>query len=449
MIDHVTEAYVKECLEDGGELRGLVGRATFPPRYFECFGQRMMPRPFFVAEPEIRQAADDLRSVFEILVSLPDRLFDGDLDRYCAAVGFDPASVRLMRRMGGGRPTMFGRSDLYHDGTSLKLLEFNVGSQLGGIDQCQVLPAMLEVDAFQAFAQRHRISYVHTGERIAASIRAAAEPVSNGDAPVVALLEADGALAKLHRLLSSFQEMLRGCGLDVRLAELSQVREKDGKLYLDGTPVDAVLRYFSVNQLRKDPNGESAVEPVFRAHEAGGTVLFTTLESFLYSNKACLALLSDRRWREAYSAGERELIDRVVPWTRDVVPGPTEVRGDQVDLVEYCRDQRERLILKPRNDFGGNGIVMGWLCGDAEWRAALGDALDRGYVVQERVVQRREPVVDPDTGQLQDWVCLWSTFLTPDGFAGSHIRALPADQTGIISRDHNAATRVTGVFLHP
>lgn len=453
VTDHVTERYIEECLADGSPLRHAVRAAVeaghVPPRYLDCFGDRMMPRPFFVPEDEIRGSAEDLVALFELLVSLPGRLFGGDLRAYCAALGFDDRQTALMLRLGGGRPALFGRSDLYHDGSALKLLEFNVGSQLGGIDQCQVLPALLAVEPFAAFAAEHGLGYVHTGERIAAALRAAAAPVTGGAGPVVALLEANGAMEPLLPLLLSFQEMLGGQGLDVRLGEVGQVREAGGKLLLDGAPVDVVLRYFSVNQLCRDPHGPEAAEPVFRAHEAGGTVLLTTMESFLYANKGCLSLLSDPRRRPAFTDAERETVDRVLPWTRDLAAGPTDVGGETVDLVDWCRANRDRLILKPRDEFGGHGIVVGWTVSDAEWDEAVTDRLARGYVVQERVVQRREPVVDPGTGRLEDWVAAWSAFVTPDGYAGSHVRALPADQTGIIGRGANAATRVTGVFHVP
>jgi hypothetical protein len=446
MTNHVTDAYIDECMSPDSRLRDVVKSCAFPQRYFECFGTRMMPRPFFISEQEIRGSAGDLADLFEILVSLPERLFDGDMERYCDELGIDKRRAALMQRFSGSRPTLFGRSDLYHDGTSFKLLEFNVGSQLGGIDQAQVLPALLESADFRAFADEHALGHVHTGRQIAAALRAAAEPVTAGAEPVVALLEADGAVEHLKPLLLSFVEMLQGSGIDIRIGEVSQVRYQDGKLYMGSTPIDVVLRYFSVNQICQDPNGEDAVEPILRAHEEGGTVLLTTLNSFLFSSKGCLALLSDPQWNGALSAEETALVDRFLPWTRNLVAGSTRVGADLVDLLDHCRAQRDDLLLKPRNDFGGRGIVTGWDVSDAEWKDALQTACESDYTVQRRVVPRHEPVVDPATGRLEDWMAVWSTFLTPDGYAGSHIRALPAGHSGIIGRGANAETRLTGVF---
>jgi hypothetical protein len=449
MTDPVTEDYIQRCLDPQGGLRDVVTKARFPQRYLECFGDRLMPRPFFVAQSEIRRAAADLADFFHILQTLPARMFGGDLAAYCDQVGFSPAEARLMRRLADQPPALYGRSDLYHDGVGFKLLEFNVGSQLGGIDQAQVMPALMQVEPFQQFAAEHELGYVHTGERIAQSLRAAAEPVARGAQPTVALLEADGALRPLMPLLLSFQEMLAGCGIDLLLGEVSQVVNNGGKLYLDGTPIDVVLRYFSVKQVMSDPSGEAAVEPIFQAHEAGGTVLLTTMESLLYASKGSLALLSDPRWRAAFTDGEVELFDRVLPWTRLLADTETEAGGEAVKLLDYCRAERHKLILKPCNDHGGRGITVGWMSTDRDWAAALESAVAGKHIVQERVQQRHEPVVDPETGLLESWIACWSTFLTPMGYSGSHIRALPSDQLGIINRGANAATRLTGVFHTP
>lgn len=446
MANDVTLAYLEECQQPGSKLRDVVRKATFPQRYSECCRTRMMSRPFFIAEQEIRGTAHDLTEIFDLLVTLPDRLFGGDITKYCEHLDIGSRQAALMRRISTGQPALFGRADLYHDGTCLRLLEFNLGSQVGGIDQAQVAPALLAVPSFRAFAERYSLGYMHTGQQIAKAIRAAAEPVTAGAEPAVALLEANGGLAQIMPLMRSFEETLRGCGIDVRLGELGQVDERGGKLFLDDVPIDVVLRYFSADQVCADPQGEEIVEPVLRAHDQGGTVMLTTLDSLLFSSKGCLTLLSDPRWRAALSADETELVDRILPWTRDLVDGLTDVNGQVVDLIEYCRASRERLLLKPLHASGGRGIVLGWNASDRDWKEALLSCRSRTYIVQERVIPRHEPVVDPDTGQMQDWAACWSIFVTPDGYAGSHIRALPAGNDGIISRCTNTMTRLTGVF---
>lgn len=443
MTDRVTESYIRECLAAGSPLRHATTAATYLPVFHASCGTRMLSRPFFIDEAEIRGFAGDVTGLFDLLVSLPQRLFDGDIDRYCAALGIDARQARLMRRFGGGRPSLYGRADLYHDGSSFKLLEFNVGSELGGTDRAEINRALLEVDAFRRFATEHRLDYVHTGQRIARMLRTAAVPVTGGADPVVALVEGNGGLAPYLHLVRSFQEMMRTLGVEVVIGEIGQIRRRSGRLYLHGRPIDVVLRYFSADQIVDDPDGEREAEVVFRAHEDGEVVLWTTMESSLFANKGCLALLSEWRWRGAFSVAEAALLDRVLPWTRTL--GADAPAG----LLEHCMDNREQLILKPRADFAGAGIVVGWETSEQEWKDALASCRERGYVVQERVCPRPEPVVDPQTGLVEDWLATWDVFLTPEGYAGSHIRALPAGDSAVIGMGANPRARTTGVFNYP
>lgn len=79
-------------------------------------------------------------------------------------------------------------------------------------------------------------------------------------------------------------------------------------------------------------------------------------------------------------------------------------------------------------------------------RAAVGRG---GYVAQERVVPRPEPVYDPATGDVDDWIAALGVFLTDEGYAGTHARANRADGGAIVGMSSNPDTRMVGVFSHP
>jgi hypothetical protein len=42
-------------------------------------------------------------------------------------------------------------------------------------------------------------------------------------------------------------------------------------------------------------------------------------------------------------------------------------------------------VLKPNDDYGGHGIVLGWTVGASAWEAAVRRALETPYIVQDRV----------------------------------------------------------------
>ena len=150
-MNQVTVEYVDGCLGKSSSLRrALPGRSSAD--MLKSYRNLMLARPLFVDHDEITGFADDLTALSTLLTSLPARCFDGDLRRYCAALGMDERLADLMRLGATGHPELYGRADAYHDGSSYKLLEFNVGSELGGIDAAQVNRAFLDVASFRDFA---------------------------------------------------------------------------------------------------------------------------------------------------------------------------------------------------------------------------------------------------------------------------------------------------------
>ena len=56
-----------------------------------------------------------------------------------------------------------------------------------------------------------------------------------------------------------------------------------------------------------------------------------------------------------------------VPWTRVVAERSTEFDGKKIDLLPWIADNREQLVLKPNDDYGGRGIVLGWTVSAEKW----------------------------------------------------------------------------------
>jgi hypothetical protein len=440
-MNQVTVEYVDECLQNSSSLRRAAAEVVLPHTYSKSYGNLMLARPLFVDHDEITGFADDLTALFALLTSLPARRFDGDLQRYCAALGMDERLADLMRLGATGHPELYGRADAYHDGSSFKLLEFNVGSELGGIDAAQVNRAFLDVASFRDFRDHHQLAYIDTAAVLADALRAAAQQVTSSGEPVVALLEGPGGLNEHEHVFAAIQEAMGGHGIDLLLGEIDQVSYRNGKAMLDGVPVDVVLRYFAAGQLLDHPASRDTLDSLMRAHHAGRTVLFTPLESGLFASKSCLALVHDPRLREEFTVAERELVDRIVPWTRMVGAGSDE-------LVDACRAQREELILKPGVGYGGVGAVLGRDVSDHEWSEILVAAKDQDYVVQRIVSPASEPVCNPDDGALEDWRANWGIFATQAGYAGAFVRALQIDGGSVISYS-NAGTRGACVYSYP
>jgi uncharacterized circularly permuted ATP-grasp superfamily protein len=104
-----------------------------------------------------------------------------------------------------------------------------------------------------------------------------------------------------------------------------------------------------------------------------------------------LALLSDDRYAGLYTQSQRAAIAKHIPWTRKVREGHATYAGKVVDLGDFIMAHREQLVLKPNDEYGGKGVVLGWTIDQHEWEQSFLTALESSYVVQERVPVPRYP----------------------------------------------------------
>ena len=89
--------------------------------------------------------------------------------------------------------------------------------------------------------------------------------------------------------------------------------------------------------------------------------------------------------------------------------GDTGFDGQIIDLVPFLSANRERFVLKPNDDYGGHGIVLGWTVDQGRWEQAVQTALAQPYVAQERVVLPREPFPSLIDGKLDFTERLYDT----------------------------------------
>ena len=118
-----------------------------------------------------------------------------------------------------------------------------------------------------------------------------------------------------------------------------------------------------------------------------------TFRCKLPHKKAFFAVLTDARFAPLFSDTERALFRASVPWTRLVEDTATEKDEWRGSLLERVRRHREQLVLKPNDEYGGKGVLLGWETDQGAWDSALQSALGdrRGtWIVQERIPVRRE-----------------------------------------------------------
>jgi hypothetical protein len=130
--------------------------------------------------------------------------------------------------------------------------------------------------------------------------------------------------------------------------------------------------------------------PVVRAVRDRAVCMVNGFRCKLLYKKASFAVLSDERNRRLFSEAEQKAIADHIPWTRVVAERKTDFRGQSIDLIPHVLKQRDRFVLKPNDEYGGKGIVLGWTVDQPAWESSVLAALKEPFVVQEKVGLPRE-----------------------------------------------------------
>lgn len=177
--------------------------------------------------------------------------------------------------------------------------------------------------------------------------------------------------------------------------------EFDGeKLYCKDVKIDVVYRRLLVNEYL--PIIHSAPD-LLNAYRAGAICMVNSFRAKIVHKKAIFAVLTNEHYAHLFDEDELKAIKAHIPWTRKFRVEKTINNGEEIDLVKWTRENSNKLVLKPNDDYGGHGIYIGWATTKQEWDEAIELALANGdYLVQERVQTSKEvfPMLD-DSGNYQ------------------------------------------------
>jgi len=196
-----------------------------------------------------------------------------------------------------------------------------------------------------------------------------------------------------HSEYEMFRDYFRQEGYAVEIVSPDQLEYRNRVLRRGNFEIHLVYRRISVQEflLRFDLG-----HPLVRAYKDRAVCVLNSFRSELAHKKAMFGLLTDESFTAKFPAAERKAIREHVPWTR-VVNATKTTYGDQtIDLPEFTRQNRERLVLKPNDDYGDQHTFFGWEMDDRAWERALKQATRFPYVVQEKVdpVRMAFPMID-------------------------------------------------------
>jgi hypothetical protein len=173
-------------------------------------------------------------------------------------------------------------------------------------------------------------------------------------------------------------------GVPTIICEPAALEYRDGVLRgPNGEAIDLVFRRVLCSELLGAGDQGLALR---QAYLDRAVCVVNSFRAKLLHKKMSFALLSDPRQHHLFSPNQLRAIKRHVPWTRKLADGPSNEDNMRIpDLAAHVLKHRERLALKPNDEYGGRGVVLGWETSASDWERALEQGMAKSSVVQEAV----------------------------------------------------------------
>jgi uncharacterized circularly permuted ATP-grasp superfamily protein len=290
---------------------------------------------------------------------------------------------------GLGQPSPTSRLDAFvmDEAGSMALTEYNAETPAGAGYNDALVASFADLPIMRAFGRRYEARPLLARHGVLHVLLDAYEEwAGRRERPRVAIVDWPEVPTRSEFVL--FQEYFEAVGMHAVIADPRELDLRGGRLYANGGPIDLVYKRVLLAELVERCGSDT---PLLRAVAARAVCMVNPPRCKILHKKASLAVLSDERNQSLFTTEERACIAAHIPWTRVMEERRTERAGEPVDLVAFVLASRERLVLKPNDDYGGAGIVLGWEVDDSAWERAVATALATAYIVQERVPIPSEP----------------------------------------------------------
>lgn len=296
----------------------------------------------------------------------------GPTERETKMARIDPGYSRLC---------VTSRLDAYLLDSSFQFLEYNAESPAGISDQMQLEKILLPLNHVKEFLDGRPYWRPEPHRRLLkAMLDAYREWGGEEEHPHIAIVDWEGVATESEFYI--LREYFSAEGYEAVVADPREL-SYDGK-YLSTADfrIDIVYKRVIIHEFLERCD-ES--HPLAQAYADRRLCMVNSFRTKLGHKKASFAILSDPQYAHLFTPEELEVFRKHIPWTRRVKRGITNFHDAEHDLIELIRGQRDRLVLKPNDDYGGHGVFLGWETTADEWERAIDLALKRPYVVQERV----------------------------------------------------------------
>jgi hypothetical protein len=275
------------------------------------------------------------------------------------------------------------RLDSHLSNGHLHFVQYNADSPSGAGYADTLADLFIEAPPVKEFRKKYALTKVGGKKHLLTALLKAYKQFGGaGKKPNIGIVEFRPAYHSGQSEYELFRDHFRNEGYAVEIVSPEQLEYRNRVLRRGDFVIDLVYRRLGVQEflLRFD-----LTHPLVQAYRDRAVCVVNSFRSELAHKKAMFGLLTDESLTAKFPAAERKAIRDHVPWTRLVAAVKTTHNGENIDLPEFIAQNRERLTLKPNDDYSDQHTYFGWEMDEAGWDRAVKQAMRSPYVVQERV----------------------------------------------------------------
>ena len=311
------------------------------------------------------------------------------------------------------------RLDAFVHGDEVKFVESNAENPSSLSDQEELNRVLLELPVMANFARRYCLRQFSPVEELLRTLLSVYREWGGNGVPNIAILDWKDLPTQSEFIL--LQEHFSAHGVPTIICSPDDLDYEQGQLRCGAFRIDLVYKRVIIHEFlaRFDDT-----HPLIRAYVNHDVCLVNPFRCKIMHKKAVFEMLTDEQRQDWFTSSEKESIRNTVPWTRRVSDRKTMRKGRKVNLLEFIRRNRSRLVLKPNDDYGGHGVHFGAQLDDGEWDNAIESALSADYIVQDALDLHPEmfPIFSETDWKLQPMFVDTNPFLFRGKVCGAMVR---------------------------
>ncbi len=280
------------------------------------------------------------------------------------------------------------RMDAFLTHDSFKFVELNAESPAGVGYIHKLAQLYREMPIFKEFEKQFPVRFVSPLEHLVAGLLRTYHEEFDGTVEKPTFCIVDFLDIPTIHEFHIVKDYLERMGFPCEISDPRNLEIKDGWIYANGRKIDILYRRLLMNEFMSIRKDCVAYEEGYRAQK---TCYLNSFRTKLVHKKSIFSFLTDPQYTDILNTLELQTIRQHIPWTRKLRDTSTIYKGRYINLLQHIYQYRAQFVIKPNDEYGGKGVVLGFATTDSEWAEAIQYGLSNGYVVQEVVEISREP----------------------------------------------------------